>query len=572
MTFLTRLDKLGGARESVANTYLAPAFSVPWNTAKWDDNITPLRDESVRANDSVVQGLAQGPWSSTLEMEHLAYPDITGHWFRAIIGPDTVAAGVTTTLAANSSAGAATLSLTASVPASSIIQISDSGGANLEWVQLSTVSGSGPYTATVTTPGGTKFAHIAAGGAVLSQSTHVFTQVRTFATVWPTYSFTIDDGQEQLGFPGCVCSELAVKIDPKGWATVAPKFTGFPSASQSTFAYAASSVQPVAGWGWTVSNPAASTRGLTMDFTFKRACEVIQSSDGTQAPREIFAGALELDGAYKTVYDSAADMNLYKQYSQGVTTHLLTQPVATGGQSLQITMSKGGVTTSGADTGQPYLQLTQAVSGIANATDGGVVTATLKNFVAQQYLRARTRRPVPRGGAGLFRTSILPETEHSALSSGYKNPVIRIPFPADLASDCWVVIRNPRLVPAAELQALYAGSGEFAAAVQAAAEAGTEVDDDVLAGQGATQMYRLTARLIIGWRVWDPRVPVKLDDDGNLIEDEETVPRLLPKAPVTPELAGLLPQEVLFAITDEVGKANPQKQPPVQEAGTSRTS
>lgn len=386
MTFLTRLGKVGMAKESVPNTYQDPTFSIPWNTCKYNDAITPLRDESVRANDSVLQGLAQGPWSSTFELETLAYPDLLGNWFRAIIGPDTVSAGVSTTLTADSAAAATTLSLTASVAANSTIQVSDAMGAKLEWVGISTVTGSGPYIATVTTPAtGTKYAHTAAGGAVISQSTHVFTQSRTFSTVWPTYSFTVDDGEEQLGFPGCVCSELALKIDPKGWITASPKFMGFPSGAQSTFAYAASAVQPVAGWGWTVSNPAASTRGLTMDFTFKRATEAIQSSDGTQAPREIFPGALELDGAYKTVYDSPADMNLYKTYSQGITTHLLTQPALTGGQSLQVTMSKGGTTTGEADTGQPYLQLSQAVSGIANATDGGVVTATLKNFQASAY-------------------------------------------------------------------------------------------------------------------------------------------------------------------------------------------
>ena len=386
MTFLSRLAKVGGAKETTQWTYLAPTFSIPWNTAKYNDVITPLRDESVRANDSVLQGLAQGPWSTTFEFETLAYPDIIGNWFRSIVGPDTVTAGVSTTLAANCVAGATSLSLTASPGANSTIQISDSAGANLEWVGISTVTGSGPYTATVTNPStGTRYAHTAAGGSVISQSTHVFTQNRTFSTTWPTYSFTVDDGQEQLGFPGCVCSELAIKIDPKGWVTCSPKFMGFPSVTESTFAYAASTVQPVAGWGWTVSNPAASTRGLTMDLTLKRACEAIQSSDGTQAPREIFPGAMEIDGTYKTVYDSAADMNLYKQYSQGITTHLLTQPVATGGQSLQITMSKGGTTTGEADTGQPYLQLSQAVSGIANATDGGVVTVTLKNYQSSAY-------------------------------------------------------------------------------------------------------------------------------------------------------------------------------------------
>lgn len=155
--------------------------------------------------------------------------------------------------------------------------------------------------------------------------------------------------------------------------------------------------------------------------------------------------------------------------------------------------------------------------------------------------------------------------------AGYKNPVIRIPFPEDLADDCHVVIRNPRLIPAAELQSFFAGSREIAEAARKAAEAGFEVADEAVS-EGAAQMYRLAAHLIIGWRVWDTRVPVRLDDDGNLIEDEETRPRLLPPAPVTPELARLLPQEPLTAIMNEVAKANPQNRTAAPEDGTSKTS
>lgn len=386
MTFLSRLDKVGLAKEGTPGTYQVPAISVPWNTGKWVDLIAPLRDESIRANDDVVQGISQGPAYSTWELETNFYADLAGHFFRGIIGPDTVVAGTSTTLSSNATLGATSLSLTASVPNNSIIQISDSGGANLEWVQVGTITGTGPYTAPVTTPAtGTRYAHTAAGGAVLTQSTHTFVQNRTFSTVWPTYSITVDDGQEQLGFPGCVMSELTVKIDPKGFVTLGPKWTGFPSATQATFAYAASAVQPTVGWGWTVTNPSSSTRGLTMDLTFKRAVEVIQSSDGTQAPREIFPGALEADGTYKTVYDSAADMNLYKQGLQGITTHTVTNPVTSGGQSLALTMSKSGYTTGEADSGQPYLQLTQSVSGIANTVDTGITTVVLKNFATSAY-------------------------------------------------------------------------------------------------------------------------------------------------------------------------------------------
>lgn len=386
MTYLARGTKLGLAKEAVPYLYQAPTISVPWNTAKFTDNIVPIRDESVRANDDVLQGLNQGPWTTAWELDCNAYADLAGYFFRAMIGPDTVAAGITTTLASNCVQGATSLSLTASVPSNSVIQISDATGANLEWVQVGTVTGAGPFTAPVTTPStGTKFAHTAAGGSVISQSTHVFQQNRSFSTVWPTYSFTTDDGQDQLGWPGQVMSELAVKIDPKGFVGLVPKYVGFPSAAQPTFAYAASSVQPIVGWGWTVANPGASSRGLTMDITLKRAVEPIQSSDGTQAPREVFAGALEIDGSYKAVYDSANDMQLFKQYAQGLTSHTVTQPVTSGGQSLQISMSKSGYTTSEVDVGQPYVQLTQALSGIANTTDTGVATVTLKNYVSAAY-------------------------------------------------------------------------------------------------------------------------------------------------------------------------------------------
>jgi hypothetical protein len=387
MTYLSRLTKLGLAKEGTQYTYATPTVSVPFTTAKFIDMITPLRDESIRANDAVLQLLQQGPASTTWDLETNGYADLIGHWFRAMIGPDTLSAGVTTTLAANCAAGAATLSLTAAVPANSVLQVSDATGVNLEWVKVSTVTGSGPYTATVTIPtAGTKYAHTAAGGAVLSQSTHSFRQNRTFSTTWPTYSFTSDDGTDQLGWAGCVASELALKIDPKGFVTCSPKFMGFPSAAESTFAYAASAAQAVVGWAWTVTNAAASsTRGLTMDFTFKRATEIVQASTGGQAPREIFPGALEIDGTYKAVFENDQDINLYKNYVQLPTVHTLSQPVTSGGAVLAITMSQSGYTTGEVDLGSAYVQLSQSLSGIANTVDGGVTSVSLQNFVNQAY-------------------------------------------------------------------------------------------------------------------------------------------------------------------------------------------
>lgn len=391
MTYLSRLTKLGLAKETTQYTYLAPTVSIPFNTAAFEDIIPPLRDESVRANDAVLQGIQQGPRNTTWDLDVNGYADISGNWLRAIIGPDTVSAGVSTTLTANTSANAATISLTASVAANSVLQINDASAANLEYVSITTVTGSGPYIATIAVGGGTggnttKYAHTAAGGAVISQSTHTFAQNRTFATTWPTYSFTVDDGADQLGWPGCVMSELGIKIDPKGFVTMMPKFTGFPSTTQSTFAYAASTVQPVLGWAWTVNNGgSAATRGMTMDITLKRAVEALFLSTGLQSPREIFPGALEADGAYKAVFDSLVDMNLFVNNTQLPTVHTLTQPVLVGGASLAFTMSQSGYTTGKRDLSTPYVTADFALSGINNTTDAGVTSVVLKNFVTTAY-------------------------------------------------------------------------------------------------------------------------------------------------------------------------------------------
>lgn len=391
MTFLSRLTKLGLAKETTQWTYLAPTVSIPFNTASFEDVIPPLRDESYRANDAVLQGLQQGPRNTTWELDVNGYADITGHWLRAIIGPDTVTAGVSTVLSANSLVNATSISLTATVPANSILQVADAGGLNLEYVQIGTPTGAGPYVCPITVGGGTggnsmKYAHTAVGGSVVSQTKHVFTQNRTFSTVWPTYSFTTDDGADQLGWPGCVMSELGIKIDPKGFVTMTPKYTGFPSLTEATFAYAASTVQPVLGWAWTVTNGGgASTRGMTMDITLKRAVEALFLSTGLQSPREIFPGALESDGTYKAVFESSTDMNLFVNNSQLPTVHTLTQPVLVGGAILAITMSQSGYTTGKRDLSSQYVSADFSLSGINNTTDTGVAQVALSNFVTTAY-------------------------------------------------------------------------------------------------------------------------------------------------------------------------------------------
>jgi hypothetical protein len=391
MTVLSRVGYIGLAKEVTQGTYVVPSFYIPATNITAEDVFMPLRDESYRNNDTLLQGLYQGPGDSMLGFDIHSYPDALPYLLRGVIGPDTVTPGVSTTLAANCAVNAPTIQLTASVPANSTIQISDASGANLEWVGISTVTGVGPFIATVTAPStGTKFAHTAVGGSVLSQSTHSFKQSPLAAQV--SYSLTKYDvalnagATHTRGFPGCKIAELILKVDPKATVTAQVKWVGWLSATQPDPTATFSSYPPMLGWEWAMTNAGGmSTRGLTYDMTIKRQADAIHASTAAQNPREVFQGGLEVDGIYKAIFENDTDLNLYLQYNQLPATATLTQPATSGGSVLTLTASKSGWRKGAVDLSTVYVTAAFELSGIYNSTDTGAVAATLSNYVSAAY-------------------------------------------------------------------------------------------------------------------------------------------------------------------------------------------
>lgn len=392
MTSLAKLGYVGIAKEVTQGTYVTPAFYIPCTKIDAEDVFVELRDESYRNNDTLLQGMYQGPGDSTFAIDVMAYPDAIPYLLRGIIGPDTVTTvGVSTTLASNASAGATSLSLTASVASNSVIKIADAAGANTEYVQVGTVTGAGPYTAPITTPAtGTQFAHTAAGGSVISQSTHTFKQNPTAAqTSWSLTKYDVATNatsSHSRGFPGCKVQECAIKIDPKAVMTFSVKYVGWLSAEQSDPTPTFSSTNPGLGWQWTMTNAGgSSTRGMTYDLTLKRPAEAIHASTGTQQPREVFQGVFEADGTYKAIFENDTDLNLYLNYTQQPATATITQPVTSGGNVITLTSSKSGWYKGKVDLSTVYVTADFSLSGIYNSTDGGALSATVTNFVSTAY-------------------------------------------------------------------------------------------------------------------------------------------------------------------------------------------
>ncbi|AIG81252.1 Hypothetical protein AJAP_42405 (plasmid) [Amycolatopsis japonica] len=378
MTQLSRLTKLGIAPEVTPGTYVVPSYSIPFTKADFDDVIGSIKDESYRYNDSELQGMYQGPVHATWSLDVMAYPDLVGLFLAGIVGPDVVTPGVSTTLAAAAAAGATSIQTAVSIPAGSTIMLDT--GQNIEYAVTGAATGTGPYEIPIVTPvGGLSKSHLI-NAAVVGQTTHTFKQ-NPFVPR-RSYAITLDDttGNPQ-GYTYATLSDFGLKIDPKNAVTMSVKLTSMPATSQATFAPAFNGQPPLLGWQWAMANAgSASTRGLSLDYTIKRSVDPIQSSDGTQGPREIFQGPLSVDGSYKAIFENQLDYDLYRNNVQLPATATLTQPITAGGTSLAITTSKTGFEKASRDIGGNYVQASYSISGIYNGVDGGSLAVVLKNF------------------------------------------------------------------------------------------------------------------------------------------------------------------------------------------------
>jgi hypothetical protein len=385
---LSATAKLGIAAEATPAGYTVPSFTVPFGPGtRFSDHIIQLHDNTVRARDTDEQDIAQGPYWSDWTVTSEAYPDWAGWLFRAMVGPDQFTAGTVTTFASAAAAGAHAVSLAAAPPAGAVLQLG--AGAATEYVQAGTPAGAGPYLVPVTSPAaGLRYAH-ASGDPAQSQAAHVFQQNRPPGSGWPSYSLTTDDGVEQLGWPYCILGRVRLQVDADGYARLVSDWNGRPPAAVAAFTEAQSSAQPAAGWSWGITTAGgASTRGVALDLALTRDLQVTPTLSAYQGPLGIFAGPMRASGQYKALFDTTADLNLYRQAIQQPAVWTLTQPPLQGGASIQVTLNLSGWTQGAVVLEETYVTAAYQLSGIANTADSpayGVASVTVTNFVQAAY-------------------------------------------------------------------------------------------------------------------------------------------------------------------------------------------
>jgi hypothetical protein len=387
LTQLSKLAILGIARETTPNVYLAPTAYIPFTKAEYEDQFVQIKDTSYRGNDSELQGSYQGPSEADWSIDLDAYPDIAGYFLRGIIGPDTVTAGAATTLSAAAAAGATSITVTSAtgIAENDVLQLGS--GATLEYVTVTAISTDVLTVTGTSITGELLYAHTS-GDAVQGQSTHLFKQ-SIVPSDRATFSLTIFDTLTTNQYTGLALSDVDIKIDPKGAITLSTKGKSYQGVTSTSMTPSFTAYEPMLGWEWVMANSylpsgSAQTRGLTMDLKTSRKLDVIHSSNGVQQPREIFQGALSVEGTMKTIFESEQDLQQFITNSQGVISNVITQPVAKGGAVLTLTTSKSAVHKAKRSF-QNYVEVDSSLSGVYNVTDGGILQATLVNFQSSQY-------------------------------------------------------------------------------------------------------------------------------------------------------------------------------------------
>ena len=142
----------------------------------------------------------------------------------------------------------------------------------------------------------------------------------------------------------------------------------------------------------------------------------------------------------------------------------------------------------------------------------------------------------------------------------YKDRVIRLDFSEELSDDpqqdpIWVIIRNPRLLPPAELSSFSSGDSGYEEAEPA--EDGTPQAKVTDPAKATETLRKMVARLVVAARVYDATDPGTFDPETGEPTGEQ--PRM-PHPPWNAEQAAKLPLPVLERISKEFAEAvNPQK-------------
>jgi hypothetical protein len=383
---------IGLAPEPAPGQVTLPTYTFPSTTFTPVDKITYLEDMAWRNAMAALYNVIQGVRIADVSMGGPFFCDGIGHPLTSILGDYWQSvngtAGTATTLSSGSAIGATSISTANSVSANTVIAIG-ALGTNAEEVRTVTnVSGSGPYTLTLSSA---LYQAHGSGVAVTPYSavtnyTHNWALLNsgTGAGGWAQAqprTYTLTDytgvpatvGARQYAY--AVWSEVTITSNPAGLLDWDSKITAFASAiAGSTPTIAPTAVPPQAAWDTSVTIGGTPIyNNSEFKLTLARKLEPMYTNSGQQDPSAIPRGTLAASVGMN--FDPAFDesqLNYYLQNTQPTLVLTANNNLAGAAQSiLTITANQAAFNTAAITDQKEVFGFDQNALLVANTTNVG---------------------------------------------------------------------------------------------------------------------------------------------------------------------------------------------------------
>lgn len=383
---------IGLAREETRGTPVAPTHYIPVMGPKYKPDLTLMPDETLQGSMVKVYDEVPGLRYDMHGWDGYLYLDSFPLFIQALLGSsDTVTtAPSNTTLSSSAVAGATMVDLTGAVVEGDWIVI-DEGVGLMETHQVSGVTGSGPYVATLTYP--LAYNH-ESGAAVTGLTGHTFSLLNNSpSTGNQPASYTITDfagesswrqlprGQlEQLSISGG--TEQLTKYTVS-WLADAAITPSAPSPSFTT-------IEAVPGW--TLQTMIGGTQVgyvVSWDLSFSRQTKPVPAITGTQRYFQYFASAL-LATAKLTVLEDPSATWLDAYEAADVESLDLVLSDVESGFALNVHSSRAKFTSGELDRSKEWVEVPLEMQFLPTSTDalaGGVspTVMTVANATTEEY-------------------------------------------------------------------------------------------------------------------------------------------------------------------------------------------
>ena len=190
-------------------------------------------------------------------------------------------------------------------------------------------------------------------------------------------AFTITDfySANTRYYPGSQVTDFGLTFNADGMLEYTAKLMGFPSTTTTAPTPSFSTVLPTQVWTGTVTI-GGSTVGYTRtaELTLARKNEAIFGIGNTQAPYQVFLGALSATGKATFVMQDDTELTRYITNTQPTLTFNFSTGSGSTATQVAFTLTKGAYTTGAIERNADYVEVTVDITGIANTTDVGATS------------------------------------------------------------------------------------------------------------------------------------------------------------------------------------------------------